>query len=139
MNPGFRYILFSLLLGIPLWTSQGCGTAKEAGWSDAHLHIHSAYVQKYVPGQQDERIVSYLIVDVELRDPNVKLEKVYYQGHLVPVSAVKFPLKIDWASGALEQKEQIEDNQAIIYYAVGEKHFKQRIEDVQKKEDLYLP
>lgn len=116
-----------------------CGTAKEVNWSDEHLVIKSAYVQKYVPGQEGEKVVSYLFIDLEKPDSTVVLEEVSYHGHRVSISAVKIPLRIDWEQGAVQEDDIPESNQAVIYYSKGKKHFKHRIDNIQKKEDLFLP
>lgn len=127
-------------LGCTLSTLTSCGTAEKIKWSTEHLTLKSAYTQRYVPGLPDERVVSYLILDLEMSDPHIVLERVLFRGHSSPVSAVKWPLKVDWEQGASDPANpELPDNEAILFYAQGEKHYKLRITDIQTKEDLYLP
>ena len=101
--------------------------------------MKSAYVQKYVPGQQDENVISYLFLDFEILASDIKLERVLYNERSSPLSAVKLPIKVDWEKGILEQGAQLESNKAIIYYSKGVKKYKLLVEDIETKEDLFLP
>lgn len=101
--------------------------------------MKSAYVQKYVPGQENENVISYLFIDFEIIDPDITLERVLYNEHSSPLSTIKRPIKIDWEKGDREQGTHLESNQAIIYYSKGEKKYKLLVEDIETKDDLFLP
>lgn len=126
-------------MAILLFVAAACGTSQKVKWSTEHLAVKSAYVQKYVPGQEDEKVISYLFIDIEFIDSTIVLERALYNAHAAPISKVRLPLKINWAAGEAVQTEKLEANQAIIYYTKGTKKYKQLVEDIQSKEDLHLP
>src|SRR3989338_4941228 len=124
---------------ILLFFLAACGTSQKVKWSTEHLAVKSAYVQKYVPGQEGEKVISYLFIDIEFIDSSIVLERALYNEHTAPIRKVRLPLKINWAAGETDQSEKLEVNQAIIYYAKGTKKYKQLVEGIQTKEDLHLP
>jgi len=127
------------LMAILLFIATACSTSQKVRWSTEHLAVKSAYVQKYVPGQENDKVISYLFIDIEFIDSSIVLEQALYNAHAVPISKVRLPLKINWADGEVVQSEKLEANQAIIYYAKGTKNYKQLVEGIQTKEDLHLP
>lgn len=126
-------------MAILLTLAAACGTSQQVKWSTEHLAVKAAYVQKYVPGQEDEKVVSYLFIDLAFIDSSVVLERAVYNAHTAPISRIRLPLKINWAAGEVDQSEKLEADQAILYYAKGTKKYKQLVEGIQTKEDLNLP
>gem|GEM_PF-6292802 len=134
-----RFFLFSLIGSLSLYIVS-CGSTNNLEWNSDHLSVKTAYVQRYVPGEEDATPTSYLFLHVEHSDPAAVLDSIYYDGHMSPANTARVPMKIDWEKGDIQVHiDEIGENQAIIFYTINEKAYKYRVMSVGKKEDLYLP
>lgn len=137
--------LFTLVVAVILVSS--CGTVKKAKWSTDHILVKSAYVQKYISGQEREgeemeeepSEYSFLFVDIDVLDTSIVLDSALYDSRMNPTSLVRIPLKIEWIKGENYMLEELDNNQAIIYYTKGKKRYKRIVENIEFKEDFYLP
>ena len=117
-----------------------CGSVKKVKWSTDDISVKEAYVQKYVPGQEDGGDpITYLFIDIDILDSTIVLDSAMYDNYTIPVSDVRLPLKINWVKGRNCNCDTSYKDKAIIYYTKDKKRFKRIVEGIKIKEDLYLP
>ena len=133
-----KYLSVIYLLGVVMFMSS-CGTVNKITWSTEHIKVNSAYIQKHIPGRPETPPTTYLFVEMEILDDAIAIDSVYYNGYGVAVSGSKHPLKIDWLKGKLLASEEIDKNEAILYYSKESTPYKQLIGKIQVKEDLFFP
>ncbi len=133
-------ILFisTALLCSCLWLA--CSTPKMVTEQGEHLSIKESYIQKIVPGTQETLPANFLFITLNNYDiETVFIDSIHYTNRSYPIKKSKFQYKIDLSKEGVMSNNSKTKNIAKVFYSQHNRTYYLRIEELTRKETIYMP